>query len=111
VVDRFVQPRIGVNLIFRGFEIGRAMRTMWTEIRDRVLTIPEMTTKAIGKIPRRHICWAISFILVSMGFTSCAPEPFLNGPPVQSGNGDLIGPSQYNQFSQEFEAPWPFGRP
>jgi len=77
-----------------------------------VLIIPEMTTKLIGIIPRRRICWVISSILTSMGLAACAQQPFLSSPPMQQGgSGDLIGSGQYNQFSQEFEEPWPFGRP
>lgn len=77
-----------------------------------MLDIPEMTTKLIGIFPRRRICWVISLILTTMGLASCAQQPFLSSPPVQQGgSGDLIGRGEYNQFSQEFEEPWPFGRP
>lgn len=70
-----------------------------------------MTAKPIGKLLHQPICWAILFILISLGLTSCAPEEsFLSGPPRKDVNGDQIGPSKYNQFSQDFEEPWPFGR-
>ena len=106
----FVQPRISVNSIFEDSGADSDSR-LDGDSRSGVNYL-QMTTKLIGIIPGRRICWVISLIVASLGLASCAQQPFLSSPPVeQGGNGDLIGRGEYNQFSQEFEEPWPFGRP